>query len=201
MSQKFIWEKFRQWAQNSDPLKARIAVFEQVRDIPYYLVEQVDGPYDWAASILENNKGSCAPKHYLLGLLFPMLGVQVKYFTCPFRWGEQDLQYPDDLKAMTNELPIGYHTACKAFLRDRWVLIDATWDSPLSKEGFPVNLNWDGLSGMRNAVTPFEEVEHSTLQERLDYVKEKKALYTPEEKCAYTQFMGKFNLWLEKLRS
>ena len=91
MAQKIIWEKFRKWTRNCDPQKARIAVFEQIRDIPYYLVEQVEDPYEWAASILEKNQGSCAPKHYLLGLLFPMLGLQVKYATYHFSWDKQNL--------------------------------------------------------------------------------------------------------------
>ena len=201
MAQKIIWKKFHQWKKNSDPLKARVTIFEQIRDIPYYLVEQVDDPYEWAALILEKKQGSCAPKHYLLGLLFSMLGLQVKYTTYHFRWSEQKLQYPEALKKIVHDLPVGYHAACKTFLAERWVLLDATWDSALSKASFPVNLNWNGLSDTINAVMPFEEVTHDTLQERLNYIREKKSLYTLTEKNAYLQFMGKFNLWLEKLRS
>lgn len=186
--------------KGQDPQAARIAVFNQIRDIPYYLVPQIADPYEWAQSVLKENKGSCSPKHYLLGLLFSKLGIPIKYATYPFQWDKQAIKYPPGIMDLARGSPVGYHGACKAYLNDKWVLVDATWDIGLKKSGFPVNDRWDGISQTLNAVTPIEEIVHDDLQDRLNYVAQKKKLWTPEQKSTYAEFIEKFNLWLEELR-
>lgn len=200
MSEEIIWQKFKQWTNNLSPQDARIRVFEQVRDIPYFLVPQQDDPYLWAASILEAHKASCSPKHYLLGLLLGKIGIPVKYTTYQFRWSEQPLKYPDNLRKLTQGLPFGYHVACKARINNCDVLLDATWDIRLRSAGFPVNITWDGLSDTLNAVTPVAQINHDTLQARLDYVGEKRKLISGQERTAYAEFIEKFNPWLDNLR-
>ena len=49
-------------------------------------------------------------------------------------------------------LPIAHHLACRVQIGCRWVLVDATWDRPLAKGGFPINDHWDGYSEMKWAV-------------------------------------------------
>ncbi len=195
-----ILERFSAWTEGLNSQEARVAVFNQIRDIPYYLVPQMADPEEWAASILHNCKGSCSPKHYLLGILFGKLGIPIKYVTYPFKWLEQPIKYPAELKELAQGLPIGYHAACKAYINDKWVLVDATWDIALKKAGFPLNDHWDGVSDTLNAVMPLEEVIHKSLEERLNYVREKKKLFTEAEKATYAEFMEKFNAWLESLR-
>lgn len=195
-----ITEKFALWVKGLSAKEARISVFNHIRDIPYYLVPQIADPCAWAESILKLNKGSCSPKHYLLGIFFTRLGIPVKYVTYPFKWGKQPIQYPPELMELARGSPIGYHVACKARLNDKWVLVDATWDRALKKAGFSVNDPWDGLSDTLNAVVPFEEVIHESLEARLEFVTEKRLLYTEEEKLTYARFIEKFNLWLESVR-
>ena len=193
-------EKFNHWSARLPEDKARIAVFEHIREIPYYLVPQIADPQGWAASILTANKGSCSPKHYLLGMLFNRMGLEVKYVSYPFRWDKQPINYPPDLAELAKGSPIGYHGACKAKIDGQWVLVDATWDSALSKAGFAVNLSWDGKGQTKNAVVPLEEVIHDNLRSRLDFVSRQRSLYTEKEKEIYVRFIEKFNLWLEGLR-
>ncbi len=200
MAQDIILEKFNQWTAQLPADKARIAVFEHIRDIPYYLVPQIADPEVWAASILAANKGSCSPKHYLLGMLFNRMGLEVKYVSYPFLWDKQSINYPPELAELAKGSPISYHGVCKAKIDGQWVLVDATWDSALKKAGFAVNLNWDGKSQTKNAVLPLEEVIHDGLQNRLDFVAQKRSLYTEKEKEIYAKFTEKFNLWLEGLR-
>lgn len=200
MAQDIILEKFNQWTARLPADQARIAVFEHIRDIPYYIVPQIADPDEWAANILTANKGSCSPKHYLLGMLFNRMGMEVKYVSYPFRWDKQPINYPPELAELAKGSPIGYHGACKAKIGGQWVLTDATWDRALSQAGFMVNLNWDGKSRTRNAVVPLEEVAHNDLPARLDFVSQKRSLYTDQEKEAYAKFIEKFNAWLEGLR-
>lgn len=195
MAEQIILEKFNAWTKGLDDRQARLAVFVHIRDIPYYLVPQIEDPFLWAASILKEYRGSCSPKHYLLGLLFEKLSIPIKYVTYPFEWGKQNIKYPEDLKKLAQGLPAGNHLACKAYIRNRWVLVDATWDIALKKAGFPVNENWDGESDTLNAVAPFDEIIHASLAERLKYVKEKKSRLSEIEKATYAQFIEKFNAW------
>ncbi len=197
---EIIDRKFNEWASALNAEEARIRIFEEIRDIPYYLVPQIAEPYDWAASILETKKASCSPKHYLLGLLFVRLGIPIKYATYPFNWDKQPIRYPAELKKLAQGSPVGYHVACKAYLEGKWVLLDASWDSALSKAGFAVNVNWDGISDTVNSVVAPEEVLHDTLADRLNYVAKKRSLYTEEERATYAQFIEKFNSWLEQIR-
>ncbi|RJO63666.1 MAG: hypothetical protein C4540_06820 [Candidatus Omnitrophota bacterium] len=197
---EIIWDKANEWTARLGPLDARIKVFEEIRDIPYYLVPSIEDPYEWAASILAENKGSCSPKHYLLGLLFEKMGLPVKYVTYPYHWNKQPLPYPPELKGLAEGTPIAYHVACKANIEGRWVLIDVTWDSHLQKAGFPVNEAWDGLHDTQNAYMPLEEIPHKNLEQRLEFVKKKRNLYTDKEKVVYAQFTLEFNSWLQRVR-
>jgi hypothetical protein len=196
-----IFQKIDELTKGSASSEARIRIFEYIRDIPYYLVPQMEDPYEWAASIIETHKGSCSPKHYLMGIMFSRVGIKLKYATYSFHWGNQPINYPDELKKLTADCPVGYHIACKADINGRWVLVDATWDKGLLKAGFPVNMHWDGTSETKNAVNAFEEILHGTLQERLDFVREKKKMISEKQAATYAEFIRKFNVWLEGVRN
>jgi len=200
MQEKILLEKFNLWTKSSSPERARIEIFNQIRDIPYYLVPALPDPREWAASILTVNRASCSPKHYLMGMLFAKLEIPIKYATYPFKWGEQKLNYPAELLKLAQRSPIVYHVACRAWLENKWVLLDASWDIGLKKAGFTVNENWDGFSDTVNSVTPLDEIIHESLEERLEFVEEKKALYTEEQKLVYGRFIEGINTWLEGLR-
>jgi hypothetical protein len=104
------------------------------------------------------------------------LGIPIKYATYPFKWGAQPFPYSAELRILAEGSPVGYHVACKAYLDNHWALVDATWDSALGARGFAVNTQWEGVSNTLNAVTPLEEIVHEDLQERLQYVVQKKGL-------------------------
>lgn len=196
-----ILEKFAEWTQGKSPREARISVFEHIRDIPYALVPELRDPKIGAKKILEIQQGSCQPKHYLLGLCFEKLGIPIKYATYEFRWWDPVIPYSEDLKRLTKELPSAYHLAIKAKIESRWVLVDATWDLPLMKLGFPVNGCWDGVAGTRNAVRPVAETEHNTQEERYDYEMGKRGLLSERDKKLYGEFIPKFNEWISENRS
>jgi hypothetical protein len=195
-----ILNKFNDWTEGFGSKEARISVFNHIRDIPYSIVPEIKGPLEWGESIVENNKGSCSPKHYLLGYLFGKLGLAVKYATFPFAWQTQPIKYPAELRALAAGLPVAYHVALKVFINGSWVLVDATWDPSLKGHGFALNESWDGESDTRNAALPLKEIVHQSLEERLEFVRLKKSQYSEEEKAGYSLFVEKFNLWLEELR-
>jgi len=195
-----IEEKFNKWTGGCSPEKARIKIFEEIRDIPFSVVPELFSLDKGPRGMLEENRGFCVPKHYLLGMMYQKLGVPVRYHTYSFRWSEIDVDYPQDLKKLAKRASVTYHLACKAFIEKRWVLIDATWDSPLKKTGFLVNEDWDGRSPMKNAVKPLEEFIHEDARQRDIVFQEKLALYTLEEKLELSRFSLGLNQWLEELR-
>lgn len=154
-------DKYKEWTKGLTPLQARINVFNKIRDIPYAIVPEIMD-YREYINILKAGKGSCSPKHFLLCEMYRRLGLPVLYVVYPHRWDEiAEImgEYSVRLSDMAMALPVSRHLACKVEIDDRLVLVDATFDLPLQKAGFKVNVNWDGISDTVLSVTPCGEEE------------------------------------------
>ena len=171
MAQEIVLEKFNDWTKNLSPIESRIKIFEKIRDIPYAVIPEFIDPERGPVGILTKNNGSCSPKHFLLGIMYRKLEIPIKYVSYPFYWGELDADAPLNVRKLADEMPLGYHVACKAYINERWMLIDATWDPPMKKVGFPVN-EWDGFSNTENAVKPLQEVTHRDTEDKFRFNKE-----------------------------
>lgn len=200
MKKDILAEEFSLWTKNLPAPKDRISIFEHIRDIPYAIIPELRDPQVGPAGLLELKQGSCQPKHFLLAIFFQKLNIPTKYVTYPFYWFKLNVKYPLAVKKILSQLPSAYHLACKVYLDGRWVLLDATYDPALKKAGFPVNLAWDGTSDTLNAVLPEEEIIHENLQERVDYERQKRSLYTEKEKIIYAGFVKELNQWLQQIR-
>ncbi|MFB3919892.1 MAG: hypothetical protein ACE14U_07490 [Candidatus Velamenicoccus archaeovorus] len=200
MPDDIIPAKFSQWTAHLDSKEARISVYDHIRDIPYAIVPELRDPALGPAGMLELGKGSCIPKHFLLGMFFQKLGIPVRYCTYLYSWDDPRIKYPPDLRSIVKELPMGTHLACRAHVEGQWVLIDATWDSGLKKAGFPVNEDWDGLRPTKNAVKPVREIIHETVEDRVKYTAEAKKSWTEAQMRAYEKFPAVYNKWLEIFR-
>lgn len=195
---EIILKKFDEWTKDLGPKESRIKIFEKIRDIPFSIIPTnlENAPVE----LLLQNKGSCLPKHSLLGILFQKLEIPVKYAVYSFRWSDQGIDYPEKLKKTVGRLPMDHHIACKACINDRWILVDATWDLPLKKVGFPVNETWDGFNSTVNAVTPLEESVFGSIQEGLEYVGSR-ASYTKEQALLCYTYFVELNVWLKEVRT
>jgi hypothetical protein len=161
--------------------------------------------------------------------MYRRLGVDVVYATFPFLWNDPDLRYPPELRQLATVLPVAHHLACRVRIKDRWVLVDATWDLPLKRAGFPVNEHWDGQSDtlcavkpLRSAVgttfcrtvtnepcrdrrerdlTPLDgEQDHGDAGDHARYYGEKTGMRTPEERERIRRFYREFEDWLATVR-
>jgi len=200
MDNNMVEEKFRQWTAGLDQMSARIALFENIRDIPYEIIPELRDPVRGPSRMLEIGRGSCVPKHWLLCYYFKKMGLKVKYATYPFRWHNSRVKYPFDIKILLKDLPINYHLACKVFIDGKWKLVDATMDPGVETAGFRINNFWDGECDTKNAVDPLEEVLHDTPEDRVAYEAERKSIYTDSEKSATAEFVPKLNAWLMLVR-
>ena len=201
MKKDVISEKFDEWTENLGPKESRIEIFKRIRDIPFGLIPGLIDPEESPIGILTHNRGSCSPKHFLLGLMYQRLKIQIKYATYPFYWNDLNVEYPVMLKQLADEMPLEYHVACKAYINEKWILIDATWDQPLEKVGFPVNESWYGIGDTLNAVKPLDEIIHENVQDRIEYVRGETARHTDKENSLSNRFYGEFIKWLEEIRT
>jgi transglutaminase-like putative cysteine protease len=198
--QDIIEAKYIEWTDGLTPEESTVNIFDKIRDIPYYVIaEHLDlekGP----SGMLKENKGSCTPKHYLLGMMYQRLGVDVRYHTYSFMWKDLDIEYSGVLKDLSERIPVTYHLACEAFLGERWVLLDATWDKGLAGTDFPVNENWDGKSNTILAIKSINDFIHEDAAKRDKEIKEKTAAYSLPEKLELSRFSGELNKWLDQIR-
>ena len=224
-----VLSAFHEWTPGLDTRESMISIFSHIRDIPYSLVVPANNAKTPQEQILMAGKGSCGAKHYLLAEMFRTLNIPVVYATFPFLWNDPDLHYPPQLRNLAATLPVAHHLACRVQIGCSWVLVDATWDTPLAKAGFPVNGNWDGYSETKCAVKPLKspvrtafcrtatnepcrgkdeaalkpvdgEKNHWVEKDRDRYYTEKVALRSSDEREHVRSFSREFSDWLEAVR-
>lgn len=188
-----ILQRFDEWRAGKDPAEARISIFERIRDIPYAVNPETLDSEKGPEEMLRKNRGSCQPKHRLLGDMFERLGISIFYVIYRFRWDELGIDYPGHLKALSKRMPVTRHISCRAGIGDDLVLVDATCDLPLEKIGVTVNRTWDGFS---NLALPFHPVE----EEAIYHSSEKAPLPPPSFSNIETEFYLSLNKWLEEVR-
>lgn len=202
-----------EWTRGLSHPENIVMVFNRIRDIPYAILPDQLDPFLGPLNLLRAGRGSCVPKHFLLGILFERLGTAVRYVSIPFSWDQPGIMYPESLRTLASSLPPSYHLACRAYLGRRWVLVDCTWDYPLAAAGFPVNMHWDGISETMPAVTPLPlippggledtpvtEIMHRSSGERTTFYGEMRDIYTPGQVEARKEFDREFNMWLDEVR-
>ena len=206
-----------------------ISIFQQIRDIPYSLAIPMTDPSTAPEQILALGKGYCGPKHYLLAEMYRRLGYEVVYATFPFMWNDLDLQSPQELRQLATRLPIAHHLACRVRINSNWVLVDATWDRPLKRAGFPVNEHWDGRADTLCAVKPLRsavrtafchtatnepcrdsherdlnprdgEQDLGDAEDHARYYREKTGIRTADDIERIRRFNQEFDKWLQEIR-
>jgi hypothetical protein len=184
--------KFREWVQGKNPREARIAIFNQIRDIPYAVIPELNDAKQYVR-MLEFNKGSCTPKHFLLCNMFQRLGLEILYAVYSYRWDEFENLYPPELREAAKEMPMGSHLACKVNIGGKLVLVDATLDPALALVGLPVNKEWDGVSDTLLPVKPVGE-------EQLYYPSEANLIQVQQPDQRTMAFYNGLNAWMDLLR-
>lgn len=191
MSSPILEDTFHRWTDERSEIESRISIYNHIRDIPYALVRGFTDPVLGSELLLTQGKGSCYPKHHLLNLFFTRIGIQVRLERIPFFWDDPGIRYPTYLRILAHEIPRTYHLTSYAYLNSHWVLVDATWDIPLGKAGFPVNDTWDGVSDTLPAVTKIDGSED------LKLLSGKNAGIMLDKR---NLFYDQLNIWLETLR-
>lgn len=193
MSDDIIQQVFRDWTTGSDQARARITLFERVREIPYRYPASRD-----PAEVLRQGCGSCSGKHYLLAEMFRLLGLRVRHMICTHRFNESSLVFPPAMQDMLrrNEI-VDLHDYVQIAVNDTWIDVDATWERGLRDFGFPVNDGWDGKSPMLLSVVPEDFAIAERDPERLK--EELLSKLTPRQRTLRKQFLQALSAWVEEL--
>ena len=188
---EIIEQTFEEWTRGRTAGEARIDIYHRIRDIPYAVVPELIDPERYV-QILELNKGSCTPKHFLLGNMYQRLGMLVLYVVYPFRWDEVEIDYPPSLRKLAGVMPTSRHLACRVDIEGKLVLVDATLDPALERLGLPVNKDWDGRSDTLLPVVPSGDglVYHPSEARRMQVLLDETSL----------AFYQGLNSWLEEVR-
>jgi hypothetical protein len=193
MENDIIRRAFEEWTRGCDPVRARIAVFEHVRDIPYSYPASRD-----PAEVLRTGRGTCSGKHYLLGEMFRQLGLSVRHMICTHRFNESPLVFPAPMQQVLqkNEI-VDLHDYLEVQIDGDWVEVDATWECGLREFGFPVNEDWDGQQPMLLSVVPEEVSIAERDPERLK--EELLSKLTPRQRTLRKQFLEALSGWVQEL--
>ena len=130
-----------------------VLVFSLVRDMPYQRASSRQ-----ARAIVQEWRGTCSGKHYLLDSLFHELGYSTQVVMCTHRFTRENTgHFPDPLRALVYDEPVpDIHTFIRIWTDDHWMDIDATWPSSAAKLGMPVNSHFEMGVDMTVACDPME---------------------------------------------
>jgi hypothetical protein len=158
-----------------------ISIFNQVRDIPYKI------PID-----LIEIDNCCSGKHKTLKGILEKENYQIRYRVCSFSWSSMNL--PEKILSVPHD-DLSTHVYLEIFINDKWLIMDATWDSKL-KNFFHIN-QWNNLDENRIAVLP---IETFSLEKSLDIMENSNDQEILDDLKINGEFYKSFNNWLEEIR-
>lgn len=183
-----------EWTRGRDPVAARIALFEHVRDLPYQYPASRD-----PLEVLRRGAGSCSGKHYLLGELFRRQKLPVRHMQCTHRFNDSALAFPEHMQDMLrkNEI-VDVHDFLQINVDGQWIDVDATWPLGLRDFGLPVTDDWDGKSSMLLTVVSDEpeQVQGDPAKAK----EERLSKLTPRQRQLRKQFLEALGQWVAELQ-
>ena len=139
-----------------------IRVTQAVADIPW-------GEGRTIEDVFTLGVGTCTGKHKVLQACFDKLGVDYQPVVCTFRWEDQPIHYPKELRDILAQggWEHGHNFVRLADGTD----IDITWNGKLAEHGFKTLLeDWDGTSsfiGVNNIINRWDGVSIDEMKAQL----------------------------------
>jgi hypothetical protein len=132
------------------------AVFALVRDMPYQRANSRE-----SEATIQEWRGTCSGKHYLLKALLEELGFEARLVMCTHLFTAQNTgHFPVSLRAQVCPQPIpDVHTFVRLKTEAGWMDVDATWPCQAKSLGMTVNDQFCLGVNMRIACDPIEIFE------------------------------------------
>ena len=127
--------------------------FALVRDMPYRRASSRR-----PEAIVDEWRGTCSGKHYLLADIFRELGLDSRVIMCTHRFtAENTWHFPTELRGLLAAGPVpDVHTYLRVKTPEGWTVVDATWPSNAGPLGMEVNREFAAGRDMTLACDPIE---------------------------------------------
>ncbi len=138
---------------SSDGVLTPERAFALVRDMPYRRASSRKPD-----AIVEEWRGTCSGKHYLLADIFRELGLESQVIMCTHQFtAENTGHFPAELRELVAVSPVpDVHTYLLLKKSAGWMVVDATWPSSAGPLGMAVNHAFQPGSDMTIACEPIE---------------------------------------------
>lgn len=132
------------------------AAFALVRDMPYQRASTRE-----PESVIEEWRGTCSGKHYLLDRIFREEGMETKVIMCTHRFTEETTaNFPPELREVVARGPVpDVHTYIRLKSEAGWMTVDATWPVKAAPLGMAVNTGFEAGKDMTVACSPIDTYE------------------------------------------
>ncbi len=112
------------------------AAFTLIRDMPYKRASSRS-----PEAIIEEWRGTCSGKHYVLDGIFRELGMDSRIIMCTHRFTRENTShFPAELKSLVAREPVpDVHTYIRLKTDAGWMIVDGTWPSAAEPLAMPVN--------------------------------------------------------------
>ncbi len=175
-----------------------IKIYNQIKNIKYKIVD-IDYSLESSYDLINSNGASCTPKHIILSDKFNQLGFQCRFCIYEFNWSDLNFEYPNRLSTLLKIFSSDFHTNLEVKIRDRWVMVDATWDNELIDAGMKGTKEWNGKDSTLNAVKPIKTYKFNSIREKNDFLKTE-ANETIEYIEKKVEFINELNNFFNHLR-
>lgn len=129
------------------------SAFNLVRDMPYRRASTRR-----PQSIIEEWRGTCSGKHYLLDEIFGELGLESVVRMCTHEFSMNNAgHFPTELRELLAAGPVpDVHTFLRVRAGQGWMTVDATWPSSAESLGMAVNHRFIPGVDMALACDPYD---------------------------------------------
>lgn len=175
-------------------VQGRKAAYEFVRDIAYGNIGSRS-----AFDVLQARKGTCSGKHALLKMFFESLGYEVQSWFAEHDFSQLPIKlWPQALADFRGKTITDFHDFLKVNISGEWITVDAVFDAPLVRLGFP-SLEWDG---QRDMILPVRALRVFPAEEPVGHHKKTLIASLPQEtQTLRKKFLSSLTAWLEQERS
>ena len=167
--------------------------FELVRDMPYCRASSRR-----PEAIVEEWRGTCSGKHYLLADIFRELGLEARVIMCTHRFtADNTRHFPAELRALVAEGPVpDVHTYLRVKTAAGWAVVDATWPGSAGPLGMTVNREFTPDSDMTIACDPIEMLPVPDGQDPQEFKEQVIAEFCGAGSAVRDQFIEGMGRWL-----
>ena len=167
--------------------------FALVRDMPYRRASSRK-----PEAIIEEWRGTCSGKHYLLADIFREMGLESKVIMCTHRFTPENTgHFPPELRELVAASPVpDVHTYLRVNMAQGWTVVDATWPSSAGPLGMTVNREFTAGRDMTIACDPIETLPVPEGQDPQEFKEQVIQEFCGESSGVRDEFIEGMGRWL-----